>query len=68
MKGSVLRSRSKEEKTRILAALKEEVWPLIASGQVKPLIHDILPIKDAEQAHILVKSNQTIGKVVLRIG
>ncbi len=67
VKGSVLRSRSNEEKGRIIAALREEVWPLIESGQVSPLIHEVIAINEAERAHALVQTNKTIGKVVLKV-
>jgi putative PIG3 family NAD(P)H quinone oxidoreductase len=68
IKGSVLRSRSVDEKTKILAGLREEVWPLLESGAVRPIIHTVMPIEQAEEAHALVQSNETVGKVVLEVG
>lgn len=65
--GSVLRSRSTEEKTSILAGLRKEVWPLLESGQIRPVIETVMPIEQAEEAHQLVQSNKTVGKVVLKI-
>jgi putative PIG3 family NAD(P)H quinone oxidoreductase len=67
LRGSVLRSRSIEEKNRIIAGLQKEVWPLLASGQLKPIIDKTFPIQEAEQAHELVSSNETIGKVLLSV-
>ncbi|MFA5504924.1 MAG: NAD(P)H-quinone oxidoreductase [Vulcanimicrobiota bacterium] len=67
VKGSVLRSRSVQEKTGILARLKDEVWPLFESKQIRPIIETVLPIEEAERAHQLVQSNQTVGKVLLRV-
>jgi len=67
LRGSVLRSRSREEKDVILAGLRREVWPLLESGAVKPIIEKVFPIEEAEQAHALVNSNETIGKVLLRV-
>jgi len=42
------------------------VWPLIESGQVRPVIHQVLPASEAAQAHALMESNQHIGKIVLQ--
>jgi NADPH2:quinone reductase len=63
--GSTLRPRSIEFKASIAKALKEKVWPLIASGAVKPVIHSTFAAADAAKAHALMESNQHIGKIVL---
>ena len=63
--GSTLRPRSLEFKTAIAAALKEKVWPLIASGAIKPVIHSTFAAADAAQAHALMESNRHVGKIVL---
>ena len=63
--GSTLRPRSVQFKTAIARALRETVWPWIASGQVKPVIHQVFPAEQAAQAHALMESNQHIGKLVL---
>ena len=63
--GSTLRPRSLEFKTAVAAALKAKVWPLIASGAIKPVIHSTFAAADAAQAHALMESNQHIGKIVL---
>ena len=63
--GSTLRPRSLEFKTAIARALKEKVWPLIASGAIKPVIHSTFAAADASRAHTLMESNQHIGKIVL---
>jgi len=65
--GSVLRSRSREEKLRITKRIKEEVWPLFEEGVLQPIIHSTFPMKDAEAAHKLMASNQTIGKIILEV-
>jgi NADPH:quinone reductase len=64
--GSTLRARPVAFKAAIAAALREQVWPLIESGRVRPVIHSVLPAADAAQAHALMESNQHIGKIVLR--
>jgi len=63
--GSTLRPRSVEFKAAIAKALKEKVWPLIASGAIKPVIHSTFPAADAGKAHALMESNSHIGKIVL---
>ncbi len=63
--GSTLRPRSVEEKGRIAAALRREVWPLLESGRVKPLVYRTFPLADAAGAHALMESSQHIGKIVL---
>jgi NADPH2:quinone reductase len=63
--GSTLRPRSLAFKTAIAAALKEKVWPLIANGSIKPVIHSTFAAADAAKAHVLMESNQHVGKIVL---
>ena len=63
--GSTLRPRSLEFKTAIAKALKENVWPLLESGVIKPVIHSTFAAENAAHAHTLMESNQHIGKIVL---
>ena len=63
--GSTLRPRSLQFKTAIAAALREKVWPLIASGTIKPVIHGTFAAADAAKAHALMESNTHVGKIVL---
>lgn len=63
--GSTLRPRSLEFKAAIAAALREKVWPLLAGGTIKPVIHSTFAAADAAKAHVLMESNQHIGKIVL---
>ncbi|MBN8486183.1 MAG: NAD(P)H-quinone oxidoreductase [Burkholderiales bacterium] len=64
--GSTLRPRPVAFKGAIAAALRERVWPLLASGQVKPVIERIYAADEAAQAHALMESSQHIGKIALR--
>jgi len=52
--GSTLRPRSVEQKGAIAAELREKVWPLLASGRVRPLIHATFPLAQAADAHRLM--------------
>jgi NADPH2:quinone reductase len=63
--GSTLRPRSVAFKSAIAASLRARVWPWLESGMVKPVIHQVFPAAEAAQAHVLMESNQHIGKLVL---
>ncbi len=63
--GSTLRPRPVAFKGAIAQALREQVWPLLTSGAVRPVIHSTFPASEAAQAHTLMESNQHIGKIVL---
>lgn len=62
---STLRPKSDDEKSAIAAALRAEVMPLVASGEVRPQIWLTLPLGEAAQAHRILEANENIGKVVL---
>lgn len=63
--GSTLRPRSAAFKAAIASALRKQVWPLLESGRIKPVIHSVFDPAQARQAHELMESNQHIGKIVL---
>ncbi len=63
--GSTLRPRPVAFKGAIARALREHVWPLIAAGKVRSVIHSTFAAADAAQAHALMESNRHIGKIVL---
>jgi NADPH2:quinone reductase len=63
--GSTLRPRPVVFKAAIAASLRARVWPLLAQGRIKPVIHQVFPASQAAQAHALMESNQHIGKLVL---
>jgi NADPH2:quinone reductase len=65
--GSTLRSRTPEMKAKILSLLVENVWDKVKSGLVKPTIHEILPITEAEKAHAILAEGKNVGKVVLKV-
>ncbi len=65
--GSTLRSRTPETKAKILADLVRDVWPKVATGEVKPTIYQVLPIEQAEAAHDLLYKGKNVGKVVLTV-
>jgi NADPH:quinone reductase len=63
--GSTLRSRSVADKGAIARAVEDRVLPLIAAGQVKPVIYRTFPLRDAAAAHALMETSAHIGKIVL---
>lgn len=65
--GTVLRARSLEEKIVITAAFAEEVVPLLAGGNVQPVIDSIFPLEQIQDAHRRLESNESFGKVVLTV-
>ena len=65
--GSTLRPRSVEEKALIKEQLHDKAWPLLESGEVKPLIYERFSLKQASNAHALMDSSAHIGKIVLTV-
>jgi NADPH:quinone reductase len=63
--GSTLRPRPIAFKAAIAQALRKNVWPLVESGKIKPVIHSTFPAAEAAKAHALMESNQHVGKIVL---
>ena len=65
--GTVLRSRSLDDKIAATQTFAGEILPLIENGAVRPIVDDVLPLEEAAQAHQLVADNRIFGKVVLRV-
>ncbi|MFE6737229.1 NAD(P)H-quinone oxidoreductase [Streptomyces tubercidicus] len=65
--GAGLRARPLNEKAAIVAAVREHVWPLIANGQVRPILDRVIPMADAAEAHRVVDASAHVGKVVLTV-
>jgi len=65
--GSTLRAQPIAKKTEIMNNLKENVWPSLESGDIKPIIDTVIPIEEVDKAHKLMESNQTFGKVILKV-
>ena len=62
---ATLRARPLDQKSTICAEVVEHVWPLVADGQVRPVVHTMLPLADAAAAHALMESSDHIGKILL---
>ena len=65
--GSTLRARDDDFKATIAQQLYQKVWPLLATGKIKPIIHSTFALNDAAKAHELMESSQHIGKIILEV-
>jgi putative PIG3 family NAD(P)H quinone oxidoreductase len=68
MIGSTLRGRSVAQKAAIVHAFRERFGHSLAAGRLRPVIHTVLPLEQAADAHRLMKSSAHFGKIVLRVG
>lgn len=62
-----LRARPVDEKAAIVAEVRENVWPLIGSGAVRPVIDRTLPMTDAAEAHRVLEAGGHVGKILLTV-
>ncbi len=62
---TALRSRAAGEKAQIVSAVRDNVWPMIESGAVQPVIDRRLPLREAAEAHRVVEAGEHVGKVLL---
>lgn len=63
-----LRARPRAEKAAVVAAVREQVWPLVADGRVRPVVHERVPLDDVARAHASLEESSHIGKVLLLTG
>jgi NADPH2:quinone reductase len=62
-----MRPRTAAEKADIANDLRAKVWPVLDAGRCAPIIHEVLPLAQAAEAHRLMESSDHIGKIVLRV-
>jgi putative PIG3 family NAD(P)H quinone oxidoreductase len=65
--GTTLRARPPADKARIVRAVREQVWPLIESGAIRPVVDRVLPMSRAAEAHRRLESNEHVGKILLTL-
>jgi putative PIG3 family NAD(P)H quinone oxidoreductase len=65
--GSTLRSRTVGQKAEVADAVHKNIWPLLAAGRVRPVIHATFPMAEAAEAHRLMETSSHIGKIVLTV-
>jgi NADPH2:quinone reductase len=68
IRGTMLRSRPLEEKILAARSFERHVVPLFARGALRPIVDRVLPLAQAGEAHRVMQSNETFGKLVLEIG
>lgn len=62
---ATLRTRTVAEKAEVVSATREHIWPLISAGKVVPVIHAVLPMSEAAEAHRMLDDGSHIGKILL---
>lgn len=63
--GALLRARSDDEKTRIIAEVREHAWPLVASGRIRPIVYERFALEEVARAHEVMEGSSHIGKLLL---
>jgi NADPH2:quinone reductase len=66
--GSMLKHRTDDFKAELAAEIEQSIWPLVAAGKIKPIIHAVFPLDEAGDAQQLMESSTHIGKIILHIG
>lgn len=62
-----LRARARDNKAEVVRQVRENVWPLIESGQIRPVVQDRLPLERAGEAHRALADSQHVGKILLTL-
>lgn len=62
---TTLRARPKDQKIAIVAEVAEQLWPAVISGDIRPIIHEAMPLTDVVRAHQTLEDGTNIGKVLL---
>ena len=65
--GSMLRSRSVEEKTLLASAVEHHLWPFFAAGRLQSAVTRVFPLSQAAEAHRFMESGRHMGKLVLEV-
>lgn len=62
---TTLRDRPDAQKAAIMAEVREQVWPAVLDGRVRPVVHERLPLGRAADAHRLLEAGGVLGKLLL---
>ncbi len=62
-----LRARPVAEKAAIVASVRENVWPLVADGHLRPVVHQVVPLDRVAEAHGVLDRGEQVGKVLLAV-
>ncbi len=63
--GSTLRPRSPQFKALLASEIRDNVWPLVESGELRPVMDQVFPLADASAAHARLEAGDHVGKIVL---
>ncbi|HBP19072.1 MAG TPA: NADPH:quinone oxidoreductase, partial [Planctomycetes bacterium] len=63
--GSTLRALDAERKAGLIERFRARVWPGLASGELRPLVHHTFPLSEAAEAHRLLEGGEVFGKLIL---
>jgi len=66
IRGTVMRARNAREKAAVTEAFARDVLPLLERGEVHPVVDRVFPLEQIRDAHVLMESNETFGKIVLK--
>ncbi|MGW6487633.1 NAD(P)H-quinone oxidoreductase [Streptomyces sp. NPDC055056] len=64
---TTLRARSKDQKARIVEAVRKEMWPMVADGRIRPVVETSVPMERVAEAHTILEEGKAVGKVVLTL-
>lgn len=64
---TTLRGRPTGEKAAIVAEVRDNVWPMISRGAIRPIVDRVLPMSEAAEAHRVLESSEHIGKILLTV-
>jgi putative PIG3 family NAD(P)H quinone oxidoreductase len=62
-----LRYRPLAEKTAIVTEVRHNLWPMIETGAVRPVVHEVLPLREAARAHQVMENESPFGKIILAV-
>jgi NADPH:quinone reductase-like Zn-dependent oxidoreductase len=62
---TTLRARPVEEKAKIVRGVRDQVWPLVDAGAIRPIIDTSMPLADAIDAHRRMEAGDHLGKILL---
>lgn len=65
---TTLRARPAAEKAAIVRGVRDEVWPLVEAGRIRPVVDRRMPMAEAAEAHRRVENSDHLGKVLLTTG
>jgi NADPH2:quinone reductase len=64
--GSMLKPQPLDVKAALAAEIRQQVWPLVTAGKIRPVIHQVFPLADAAAAQQMMEDGGHIGKIILK--